>query len=129
MGRLAEKVALVTGASRGIGRAIAIALAQEGAAVAINYRVSEIAARRVVEELSALGVKTMLVPANVSKGPEMREMVQRVVKAWGRIDVMVNCAGITRDKTLRKMTDEDWFEVINVNLNSVRSEERRVGKE
>jgi acetoacetyl-CoA reductase/3-oxoacyl-[acyl-carrier protein] reductase len=119
MARLAGKFALVTGASRGIGRAIAIALAQEGAAVAVNYRVSEREARRVVEELSALGVKTMLAPANVSNGAEMREMVQRVVKAWGRIDVMVNCAGITRDKSLRKMTDEDWFEVINTNLNSV----------
>src|ERR1700692_992779 len=119
MARLAGKFALVTGASRGIGRAIAIALAQEGAAVAVNYRVSTAEAERVAEELRALGVKTMLVQANVSNGAETREMVQRVVKAWGRIDVMVNSAGITRDKTLRKMTDEDWFEVISTNLNSV----------
>jgi acetoacetyl-CoA reductase len=119
MGRLAGKIALVTGASRGIGRAIAIALAKEGAAVALNYRVSETEAQRVVEELKALGAKTMLAQANVSNGSETREMIQRVVKNWGRIDVMVNNAGITRDKTLRKMTDEDWFEVINTNLNSV----------
>jgi acetoacetyl-CoA reductase/3-oxoacyl-[acyl-carrier protein] reductase len=119
MARLAGKTALVTGASRGIGRAIAIALAKEGAAVAVNYRVSEMEARRVVEEISALGVRTMLVPANVSLGAETRAMVEQVVKAWGRIDVMVNSAGITRDKSLRKMTDEDWFEVINTNLNSV----------
>jgi len=95
MARLAEKIALVTGASRGIGRAIAIALAKEGAAVAVNYRVSEMEARRVVEEISALGVRTMLVPANVSLGAEARAMVEQVVKAWGRIDVMVNSAGIT----------------------------------
>src|ERR1700686_575412 len=119
MGRLAGKIALVTGASRGIGRAIAMALAKEGAAIAVNYRVSESEAKRVVEELNALGAKTMLAQANVSNGSETREMVQRVVKSWGRIDVMVNNAGITRDKTLRKMTDEDWFEVINTNLNSV----------
>jgi acetoacetyl-CoA reductase len=119
MGRLAGKIALVTGASRGIGRAIAMALAKEGAAIAVNYRVSESEAKRVVEELNALGAKTMLAQANVSNGSETREMVQRVVKTWGRIDVMVNNAGITRDKTLRKMTDEDWFEVINTNLNSV----------
>ena len=119
MGRLAGKIALVTGASRGIGRAIAIALAREGAAIAVNYHSSEAEAKCVVEELNALGAKTMLVQANVSNGNETRDMVQRVVKAWGRIDVMVNNAGITRDKTLRKMTDEDWFEVINTNLNSV----------
>src|ERR1700681_1085139 len=119
MGRLAGKIALVTGASRGIGRAIAIVLAKEGAAIAVNYRVSEAEAQRVVEELKALGAKTMLAQANVSNGSETREMIQRVVKNWGRIDVMVNNAGITRDKTLRKMTDEDWFEVINTNLNSV----------
>ena len=119
MGRLAGKIAIVTGASRGIGRAIAMALAKEGAAIAVNYRVSESEAQRVVEELNALGAKTMLAQANVSNGSETREMVQRVVKTWGRIDVMVNNAGITRDKTLRKMTDEDWFEVINTNLNSV----------
>src|ERR1700686_1842941 len=119
MGRLAGKIALVTGASRGIGRAIAMALAKEGAAIAVNYRASESEAQRVVEELNALGVKTMLAQANVSNGSEVRGIVQQVLKAWGRLDIMVNSAGITRDKTLRKMTDEDWFEVINTNLNSV----------
>ena len=119
MGRLDGKIALVTGASRGIGRAIAIALAKEGAAIAVNYCSSQGEAQRVVEELKSLGVKTMLAQANVSNGAEVRDMVQRVIAAWGRIDVMVNNAGITRDKSLRKMTDEDWFEVINTNLNSV----------
>ena len=107
MGRLDGRIALVTGASRGIGRAIAIAMAKEGAAIAVNYRSSEGEAQRVVEELKSLGVKTMLAQANVGNGAETRDMVQRVIAAWGRIDVMVNNAGITRDKSLRKMTDED----------------------
>ena len=119
MGRLAGKTALVTGASRGIGKAIAIALAKEGASIAVNYNSSSSEAERVADELSGLGVKTMLAQANVSNGPETRDMVQRVIKTFGRVDIMVNNAGITRDKTLRKMTDEDWFEVINTNLNSV----------
>ena len=83
MGRLTGKIALVTGASRGIGRAIAIALAREGAAIAVNYRSSETEAQRVVEELSSLGVKTMLAQANVGNGTETRAMVKRVVDAWG----------------------------------------------
>jgi 3-oxoacyl-(acyl-carrier-protein) reductase len=119
MGRLAGKIAVVTGASRGIGRAIAIALAKEGATIAINYRSSEAEAQRVADELSALGAKSMLAQANVSNGKEARAMIERVHKTWGRIDVMVNNAGITRDRSLRKMTDDDWLEVINTNLNSV----------
>jgi 3-oxoacyl-(acyl-carrier-protein) reductase len=119
MSRLAGKIAVVTGASRGIGRAIAIALAKEGATIAVNFRSSENEAQRVVDELKALGAKTMLAQANVSNGKEARDMIQRVHKTFGRIDVMVNNAGITRDRTLRKMTDDDWLEVINTNLNSV----------
>ena len=119
MARLAGKIALVTGASRGIGRAIALALAAEGAAVAINYRSSEAEAQGVAQELTALGAQSLLAPANVSDPQEARAMVQRVLEHWGRIDVLVNNAGITRDRTLRKMTDEDWFEVMNTNLNSV----------
>jgi acetoacetyl-CoA reductase len=119
MKRLDGKIAIVTGASRGIGRAIAIALAREGAAVVVNYRSSEDEARAVIEELEALGGKSLLVQGDVSNAQQNRNMITRVLDTWGRIDILVNNAGITRDKTLRKMTDEDWLEVINTNLNSV----------
>jgi acetoacetyl-CoA reductase len=119
MGRLDGKIALVTGASRGIGRAIALTLAKEGASVAVNYRSSEAEAQNVCNELAALGAKSLRLQADVSDAKQARELVQSVVKSWGRLDVLVNNAGITRDKTLRKMTDEDWLTVINTNLNSV----------
>jgi len=119
MGRLDGKVALVTGASKGIGRAIAIMMAQEGAKVAINYNSSEASAQAVADEIAKVGATTMLIKANVSQKEEARAMVRRVAEQWGRLDVLVNNAGITRDKTLRKLTDEDWLEVINTNLNSV----------
>ena len=119
MGRLEGKIALVTGASRGIGRAIALTLAKEGALIAVNYRASEAEAQRVCDEITELGAKSICLKADVSDGKQARELVQSVVKAWGRVDVLVNNAGITRDKTLRKMTDDDWLAVINTNLNSV----------
>jgi acetoacetyl-CoA reductase/3-oxoacyl-[acyl-carrier protein] reductase len=119
MGRLTGKIALVTGASRGIGRAIALTLAKEGAAVGVNFRSSEAEAQGVCNEIQALGAKSMLLQGNVSEAKEIQNVVERVVKEWGRIDVLVNNAGITRDKTLRKMTSEDWLDVINTNLNSV----------
>ena len=119
MGRLDNKIALVTGASRGIGKAIATELAREGAAVAINYRSGEAEARAVADELAAFGNETMLVQANVSDKDESRGMVKRVIDHFGRLDVLVNNAGITRDRSMRKLTDDDWMEVINTNLNSV----------
>ena len=117
MGRLAGKIALVTGASRGIGRAIALALAKEGAAIAVNYRSSEAEAQHVAEELHSLGVRTMLAQANVGDGTEMRAMVQRVVSTWGRIDVMVNNAGLGGTVNLVDMADEQWNVVLDVTLN------------
>jgi acetoacetyl-CoA reductase/3-oxoacyl-[acyl-carrier protein] reductase len=119
MGRLDGKIALVTGASRGIGRAIALTLAKEGASIAVNYRSSDAEAQKVCDELTALGAKSVRLKADVSDPKQARELVQSVIKTWGRLDVLVNNAGITRDKTLRKMTDEDWLAVINTNLNSV----------
>jgi len=118
MGRLDGKYALVTGASRGIGRAIAIALASEGAAIAIHYRSGEAEARSLADELAKKGVKTLLLQGNVAERPVWTAMIERIKSEWGRLDILVNNAGITRDKTLRKMTDEDWLEVIQTNLNA-----------
>ena len=118
MGRLDGKYALVTGASRGIGRAIAIALADEGAAIAIHYRSGEAEARSLAAELGRKGVKTLLLQGNVAERAVWTAMMERIKAEWGRIDVLVNNAGITRDRTMRKMTDEDWMEVIQTNLNA-----------
>jgi acetoacetyl-CoA reductase/3-oxoacyl-[acyl-carrier protein] reductase len=119
MGRLDNKIALVTGASRGIGKAIALELAREGATVALNYRSGEAEARAVADEIGSLSGNTMLVQANVSDKDEARSMVKRVIDNFGRLHVLVNNAGITRDRSMRKLNDEDWMEVINTNLNSV----------
>lgn len=119
VGRLAGRVALVTGASRGIGRAIAIQMGREGAHVAINYLRSEAAAKEVAEEVEQYGGRAMVIQADVSNRDDARRMVKTAVEQFGRLDILVNNAGITHDKTLRKMTDEDWMDVINTNLNSV----------
>jgi acetoacetyl-CoA reductase len=119
MGRLEGKTALVTGASRGIGRAIAVELAREKALVAINYQSSDAKAQEVADEISKSGGTCVLAKANIGDPREARAMVKRVADQFGHLDVLVNNAGITRDKQLRKMTDEDWLEVIQTNLNAV----------
>jgi acetoacetyl-CoA reductase len=114
---LKGKVALVTGASRGIGRAIAIELANRGAAVAINYRSDAAHAESAAKEIQEMGGECIVIQGDVSKKEEARSIVQQVLDKWLRLDILVNNAGITRDKTMKKMTDEDWEEVISVNLN------------
>jgi NAD(P)-dependent dehydrogenase (short-subunit alcohol dehydrogenase family) len=116
MGRLEGKTALVTGGSRGIGRAITIALAREGAKVALNYQSSDAKAQEVVDEITKFGGSCVLAKANLADPKEARAMVQRVAEQFTHLDVLVNNAGITRDKMLTKMTDEDWMEVIQTNL-------------
>jgi len=117
--RLVGKTALVTGASRGLGRAIAFKLAEEGAHVALNYRTGEAEIRRVADEITSRGGTVLLFRADVSKKEEARSMVAKVIDRWGHLDILVNNAGITRDKSLKKLTDDDWNEVIDTNLNSV----------
>jgi acetoacetyl-CoA reductase/3-oxoacyl-[acyl-carrier protein] reductase len=118
MGRLNGKTALVTGASRGIGRAIAIELAREGARVAVNYQSNDAKAQEVLDEIAKFGGSAMLAKANVGVPQEARAMVQRVADEFNHLDILVNNAGITRDAMLRKMTDENWLEVIQTNLNA-----------
>jgi acetoacetyl-CoA reductase/3-oxoacyl-[acyl-carrier protein] reductase len=118
MKRLEGKTALVTGASRGIGRAIAIELAREGARVAVNYQSSDAKAQEVVDEIVKLGGHAMLAKANLSDAKEARAMIKMVAEEFRHLDILVNNAGITRDAMLRKLSDEQWNEVILTNLNA-----------
>jgi acetoacetyl-CoA reductase len=111
------RVALITGAAKGIGRAVAFELASRGAAVALNYHVSKDQAEQMALELEALGAKCMLVQGDVACKKDALNIIQTVLDAWQRLDIIVNNAGINRDKSLRKMTEDEWEEVINVNLN------------
>lgn len=113
---LEGKVALVTGGSRGIGRAIALELASRGANVAVNYAGNEEAAQQVVGEIEAMGRQGLAVRADVSNSAAVDEMIKKVLDAFGRIDILVNNAGITRDNLLMRMKEEDWDQVIDTNL-------------
>ena len=113
---LKGKVALVTGASRGLGRAIAAKLAANGAKVAINYVANDTEANKVAVEIQSAGGEAMLVKASVADAIAVKDMVRQVIKQWDRVDILVNNAGITRDNLLPRMADEAWDEVINTNL-------------
>lgn len=113
---LKDKVALVTGGSRGIGRAIALELGRRGAHVAVNYAGNEKKAEEVVKELNDIGVQSFKIKANVSEEQEVKEMVKKVVKEFGKLDILVNNAGITKDNLLMRMKVEEFDEVINTNL-------------
>jgi 3-oxoacyl-[acyl-carrier protein] reductase len=119
MGHLTEKVAVVTGASRGIGRAIALALASEGAKVVVNYASSSSAAETLVQEIQALGSDAIAVGANVAQADQVDALIQAAIDKWGRVDVLVNNAGITKDTLLLRMKPEDWQAVIDLNLTGV----------
>ncbi|MFI9578063.1 3-oxoacyl-[acyl-carrier-protein] reductase [Staphylococcus capitis] len=114
-----SKSALVTGASRGIGRRIALQLAEEGYNVAVNYAGSKDKAEAVVEEIKAKGVDSFAIQANVANGDEVKAMIKEVVSQFGSVDVLVNNAGITRDNLLMRMKEQEWDDVIDTNLKGV----------
>ncbi|HHQ6689951.1 TPA: 3-oxoacyl-[acyl-carrier-protein] reductase [Staphylococcus aureus] len=113
------KSALVTGASRGIGRSIALQLAEEGYNVAVNYAGSKEKAEAVVEEIKAKGVDSFAIQANVADADEVKAMIKAVVSQFGSLDVLVNNAGITRDNLLMRMKEQEWDDVIDTNLKGV----------
>lgn len=119
MFNLKEKIALVTGGSRGIGKAIALKLASLGANVVINYTSKQDEALKTKEEIESLGVKCSILKCDVSNTQESQDMIDEVVKEYGRIDILVNNAGITKDNLLMKMKEEDFDAVIAVNLKGV----------
>ena len=118
-GNLSGKTALVTGASRGIGRAIAVRLAQDGAKVALNFASNIVKAEEVKREIEAVGSEALLVQGDVSNFSTANEIVKQVVDTWGRLDILVNNAGITRDNLLLKMSEDDFDKVIATNLKGV----------
>lgn len=113
------KVALVTGASRGIGRAIALELAKHGAKVAVNYAGNEEKAKQVVAEIIALGSEAIAIKADVANSQEAAAMVKETISAFGSLEILVNNAGITRDGLIMRMKEDDWDDVINTNLKGV----------
>ena len=116
---LEGKTALVTGASRGIGRAIALELAQAGADVAVNYAGSERAAAEVVSMIETLGRRSLAIQADVGNSEQAEEMVKQALEAFGRLDILVNNAGITRDNLIMRMKEEEFDQVIHTNLKGV----------
>lgn len=119
MKALQDRVAVVTGASRGIGRAVALALAAEGANVVLNYASSSEAAEQVLAEITQNGGSGIALQADVSQADQVEPLFQKAMEKWGRVDVLVNNAGITRDTLLLRMSLEDWQAVVNLNLTGV----------
>ncbi|OGK78426.1 MAG: 3-oxoacyl-[acyl-carrier-protein] reductase [Candidatus Rokubacteria bacterium GWC2_70_24] len=117
--QLKGRTALVTGASRGIGRAIALALAKEGADVAVNFVSSEGPAKQVVEQIQKMGRRAMLAQADVADYPDTYRMAQDVLREFGRLDILVNNAGVNSDKTFVKMDHASWRKVLAINLDGV----------
>ncbi|MCB2307867.1 3-oxoacyl-[acyl-carrier-protein] reductase [Clostridium estertheticum] len=113
---LKGKTAVVTGASRGIGRAIALKLAKDGANVVVNYRNSVDAVQEVVKEIEALGVKVLAIQADISSYADVENMIKKSVEEFGSIDILVNNAGITKDGLLMRMKEADFDSVIDINL-------------
>lgn len=114
---LQDKVALVTGAARGIGRAIALELASRGAAIAIHYKTSAAEAETLSADVQALGVDTFVIQGDISSKDDSRRVMEATMERFKQVDILVNNAAISRDRILSKMTDADWTAVLNTNLN------------
>jgi 3-oxoacyl-[acyl-carrier protein] reductase len=115
---LEGKVAIVTGAARGIGKAVALRLAKEGCNIAFTDLAYDDNAKKTETELAALGIKAKAYASNASKFDDTHKVVEEILKDFGRIDVLVNNAGITRDGLMMRMSEEQWDLVININLKS-----------
>jgi len=115
---LHERVAIITGSSRGIGRATALVFARTGYRVVVNYNHNREQAEQVLQEIEALGSNGILLGADVSKAQEARDLIEKSVKEFGRVDVLVNNAGINHDQLMLRIQDEEWERVINTNLSS-----------
>ena len=116
---LGNKVAIVTGGSRGIGRAVALQLAHNGAKVVVNYAGNEQAAKEVVELITTKGGHAIAVQADVANADSVDQMVKQAMDAFGRIDILVNNAGVTRDTLLMRMKEDDWDAVLDTNLKGI----------
>jgi 3-oxoacyl-[acyl-carrier protein] reductase len=117
--KLEGKVAIVTGASRGIGREIALQFAKEGADVVVNFAGSEAKANEVVQEIMEIGRQAIAYQCNVGNAEEVQNMVKETIGHFGKVDILVNNAGITRDNLLMRMKEDEWDDVINTNLKGV----------
>ena len=119
MGKFSGKTAVVTGASRGIGREVALLLAREGANVTVNYSGSQQRAEQVVQEIVANGGQAIAVQADVTSADSVKELMAQTMETFGSIDLLVNNAGITKDNLLMRMKEEEWDSVIDTNLKGV----------
>jgi len=115
---LSDRVAIVTGSGRGIGRAIALKLAEVGATVVVNDIGDATSVEGVAEEIKAMNKQSLAILADVSSPPDVARLVEETITTYGKVDILVNNAGITRDHLLMRMSDEDWDEVLTVNLKS-----------
>lgn len=118
MSELSGKVALVTGASRGIGRAIAVALAEAGAEVVVNFRTRHNEAENVRAQIESLGRRCLVVQADVSQAAEVTRMIRAIEQELGPVAILVNNAGITRPQPLHEITEQDWDDILTINLKS-----------